>query len=133
MRREESCYFCNAHNRTLDEIKGAFEAAGIHFLPENGGGVGLRLTDAVPRLARTRISRFEEVATLIVRYHNCEYRVSVSTHTLDDLDAADHKTDQDFERSLAQNMNRILAQTARAIDAGRGAIPARSFSLPRTS
>lgn len=29
--------------RTLDAIRAAFEAAGIEFIPENGGGVGVRL------------------------------------------------------------------------------------------
>ena len=29
--------------RTLDDIRGAFERAGVEFIPENGGGPGLRL------------------------------------------------------------------------------------------
>jgi transcriptional regulator with XRE-family HTH domain len=29
--------------RTLDDIIGAFEAAGVVFIPENGGGAGVRL------------------------------------------------------------------------------------------
>ena len=29
--------------RTLDVIRTAFEAAGVEFIPENGGGVGVRL------------------------------------------------------------------------------------------
>jgi hypothetical protein len=33
----------SAHVSTLAAIKTAFEAAGIEFIPENGGGVGVRL------------------------------------------------------------------------------------------
>lgn len=29
--------------RTLETIRAAFEAAGVEFIPENGGGVGVRL------------------------------------------------------------------------------------------
>ena len=29
--------------RTLDAIRAVFEAAGVEFIPENGGGVGVRL------------------------------------------------------------------------------------------
>jgi transcriptional regulator with XRE-family HTH domain len=32
-----------AHASTLKAIQSAFEAAGIEFIPENGGGVGVRL------------------------------------------------------------------------------------------
>jgi transcriptional regulator with XRE-family HTH domain len=107
------------YKRNLGEIQSAFEAAGITFISENGGGAGLRLNEAVPRLARKRISRFEEQATMIVQYRGREFRASLSTHILDDLDRADHKTDQDFERSFARHFDLILARTARAIDAGR--------------
>jgi transcriptional regulator with XRE-family HTH domain len=30
--------------KTLQAIRAAFEAAGIEFIPENGGGVGVRLS-----------------------------------------------------------------------------------------
>ena len=30
--------------RTLDALQAALEAAGVEFTPENGGGVGVRLT-----------------------------------------------------------------------------------------
>ena len=29
--------------RTVDAIRGALEAAGVEFIPENGGGAGVRL------------------------------------------------------------------------------------------
>ena len=31
------------YHRTLETIRAAFEAAGVEFIPENGGGVGVRL------------------------------------------------------------------------------------------
>lgn len=32
-----------AHGRTIDALKAALEAAGVEFIPENGGGAGVRL------------------------------------------------------------------------------------------
>lgn len=34
--------------RTLAAIRGALEAAGVEFIPENGGGAGVRLKKARP-------------------------------------------------------------------------------------
>lgn len=34
-----------AHGPTLAALKQAFEAAGIEFIPENGGGSGVRLVN----------------------------------------------------------------------------------------
>lgn len=31
------------HPRTLKDIRAALEAAGVEFIPENGGGAGVRL------------------------------------------------------------------------------------------
>lgn len=31
------------YNRTLKDLRAAFEAAGVRFIPENGGGPGVRL------------------------------------------------------------------------------------------
>lgn len=31
--------------RTVDDIRAALEAAGVQFIPENGGGAGVRLRD----------------------------------------------------------------------------------------
>lgn len=33
------------YDRTLADIRKAFEAAGIQFIPENGGGAGLRFRE----------------------------------------------------------------------------------------
>jgi transcriptional regulator with XRE-family HTH domain len=30
-------------DRTIEALKGAFEAAGVEFIPENGGGPGVRV------------------------------------------------------------------------------------------
>ena len=32
------------HERTIDAIQSALEAAGVEFIPENGGGPGVRLS-----------------------------------------------------------------------------------------
>jgi transcriptional regulator with XRE-family HTH domain len=33
--------------RTVDALRGALEAAGVEFIPENGGGAGVRLRKGV--------------------------------------------------------------------------------------
>jgi transcriptional regulator with XRE-family HTH domain len=33
------------YGRTIDAIRAAFEAAGVEFIPENGGGAGVRLKE----------------------------------------------------------------------------------------
>lgn len=33
----------SAHQSTLEAIQAALEAAGVHFITENGGGAGVRL------------------------------------------------------------------------------------------
>ncbi|RYB01428.1 XRE family transcriptional regulator [Lichenibacterium ramalinae] len=34
------------YDRTLDDMRAALEAAGVEFIPENGGGAGVRLRKA---------------------------------------------------------------------------------------
>jgi transcriptional regulator with XRE-family HTH domain len=34
---------------TIDHLRSVLEAAGIEFIPENGGGAGVRLTKKTPR------------------------------------------------------------------------------------
>jgi transcriptional regulator with XRE-family HTH domain len=34
-----------AHGRTISELRRALEAAGVQFIPEDGGGAGVRLRD----------------------------------------------------------------------------------------
>jgi hypothetical protein len=77
------------------------------------------MNQAVPRLARKRISRFDRLATIIVQYRNREFVVKISTDILDDMDRTDHKTDAAMEQSFDRHLNRILVRAARAIDAGR--------------
>lgn len=34
----------SAHPRTIEALRGALEGAGVQFIPENGGGAGVRLS-----------------------------------------------------------------------------------------
>ena len=81
------------YRRTLDEIGLALEAGGVALIPENGGGAGVRLKDAVARLARRRVSRFDRLATLVVSYRGADYQVRLSTNILDDIDRTNYETD----------------------------------------
>lgn len=107
------------YGRTLDELVLALEAGGVAFIPENGGGAGIRMKRAIPRLARRRVSRFDRVATLVVAYRGAEYRVYLSTDILDDIDRTNHESDKALEDAADRHMNRILIRAATAIDEGR--------------
>jgi transcriptional regulator with XRE-family HTH domain len=105
--------------RTLKDIEEALEVGGVVFIPEDGGGVGVRRREAIPRLRRRRISRFDEIATFVMSYRGQEFRVQFPTLILDDLDRTDHQTEADYEQSFDRRLNRILSTAAKAIDAGR--------------
>lgn len=105
--------------KTLKELEFALEAAGVELIPENGGGAGVRLKKAVPRLTRRRASRFDRMATIVMSYRGREYQVRLSTDILDDVDRTNHETDTAFEKSADAHMNMILVRAAGAIDAGR--------------
>lgn len=36
------------YDRTLEDLRRAFETAGVEFIPENGGGAGVRLRKGEP-------------------------------------------------------------------------------------
>lgn len=42
-RLETQCGPLSAQQRTSDAIQAALESAGVEFIPENGGGAGVRL------------------------------------------------------------------------------------------
>lgn len=107
------------YKRTLQDLEEALDAAGVQLIPENGGGAGVRLKRAVARLARKRVSRFEEVATMVVSYRGREHRVTMPTSVLDDMDRTNHPDDAAMENAVERYQNRILIRAAAAIDAGR--------------
>lgn len=107
------------YERTLRDLKDALEAAGVEFIPENGGGAGVRLKNSVARLKKRRISRFDRMASLVITYKSDEYKINLSTNILDDIDRANYSTEAEFEYSFDAHRNKILVQAARAIDEGR--------------
>jgi hypothetical protein len=46
-----------AYARTVDALLAAFEAAGVQFIPQNGGGPGVRLRERVEEPAKNRRGR----------------------------------------------------------------------------
>lgn len=105
--------------KTLRQIELALEAGGVQFIPANGGGAGVRLKVAVPRLVRKRASRFDRLATIAIHYKGAEYKLRLSTDILDDIDRTNYSTDVEYERSIDFHMNQILLTGAAAIDTSR--------------
>ncbi len=103
-------------DRTLRELELALEAGGVQLISENGGGAGVRLRTAIPRLARKKVSRFDRVAAISINYRDREYQIRLSTDILDDIDRTNHPNDAAFEKSLDAHMNLILLTAAAAID-----------------
>jgi transcriptional regulator with XRE-family HTH domain len=104
------------YERTLRELEVALEVAGVQLIPENGGGAGVRLKAAIPRLTRKRVSRFDRMANIAISYRGHEYQVRLSTDILDDIDRTNHPSDAAFEKSMDAHMNLILLTAAAAID-----------------
>ncbi|MDQ7251637.1 helix-turn-helix domain-containing protein [Dongia sedimenti] len=107
------------YRRTLQDLEEALEAAGVQLIPENGGGAGVRLKRAVARMVRKRVSRFDRVATIMVAYRSKEFRVTMPTDILDDMDRTNHPDDAAMEKAVERYQNRILIRAAGAIEAGR--------------
>jgi transcriptional regulator with XRE-family HTH domain len=105
--------------RTLREIEEALAVAGVIFIPENGGGVGVRRRDAIPRLKRRRTSQFYEEVSFVMSYRGLDFRVRLPAHILDDLDTVDSKTETELDRSFIRHSNSILLRAAKAVDEGR--------------
>lgn len=106
------------YQKTLLELQFAFEAAGICLIPENGGGVGVRIKHPQPRLSKKRISRFDQIASFALHYRGRDYRVRLSTNILDDIDRADH-SEAEMEKAFERHLNKIMVRAAKAIDEGR--------------
>jgi transcriptional regulator with XRE-family HTH domain len=104
------------YDRNLRELQFALEAGGVQFIPENGGGAGVRLKVAIPRLARKRVSRFDRMANIAISYKGREFQIRLSTDILDDIDRTNHPSDAAFEQSMDAHMNLILLTAAAAID-----------------
>jgi transcriptional regulator with XRE-family HTH domain len=110
------------YGRTLQELQNALEVGGVIFIPENGGGAGVRRRTSIPRLTRRKISRFDRQATFVMSYRSSEYRVNLSTDILDDLDRKNYESDKAFEGAFDVHLNKILLIAASAIDVGRSSL-----------
>ena len=107
------------YERTLRDLQEALEVGGVTFIPENGGGAGVRRRESVPRLTRRKISRFDRLAMFVMSYRSNEYRVNLSISILDDIDRTNYESEKAYEAAFDLHLNQILLRAAVAIDAGR--------------
>jgi hypothetical protein len=108
------------YRKTVEQLREALEVGGIIFIPENGGGAGVRRRQAIPRFGRKKINRFDRVATIIMSYRGQDWVAELPTEILDDIDRTNYETDGEYEKSLDAHRNKILMRAAAAIDSGRG-------------
>jgi transcriptional regulator with XRE-family HTH domain len=103
----------------LEAIRNALEVVGIEFIPENGGGAGVRLKNAFPKLSYRTVSIYERLIKYAISYRSKEFLIRFSTDILNDLDRTNYETGKEFEAAFDMNINKILDCSAKAIDAGR--------------
>ena len=77
--------------QNLLAIRASLEAAGVEFLPENGGGARVRLRKVEMEFENTAIPDGDGVM-IPVRFRQTAYRATVTREVLDDLDRSNHRT-----------------------------------------
>ncbi len=119
---------------TLAAIQRALEAAGVEFIPENGGGAGVRLRKELPMLVQEIVRGTNRRSDLTVRYQGTDYEVSLPHELLrDHFGLAGHPLTM---KALPEDVQaEVLRAARRAIEGGKQAegptiiqIAARHFS-----
>ncbi|MFG1357364.1 helix-turn-helix domain-containing protein [Xanthobacter pseudotagetidis] len=103
----------------IGAIRTALEAAGVEFIAENGGGAGVRLRQATPRLEAVAFSSFHGRINLRISYCGSIFETVIPSTILEDIDHANYRNDSQLKESFGRHMNLILVRAATAIDSGR--------------
>ncbi|MEJ0072088.1 MAG: helix-turn-helix transcriptional regulator [Pseudomonadota bacterium] len=106
---------------TVRKLQAALEAAGIEFLPENGGGVGVRLRAAVLRIEDVGTAAFYGRIAFTATYRGREIDVLLPTLILDDWDGytGRRRTGRELEQSFNDHRNDVAVRCQALIDQGR--------------
>lgn len=103
----------------LAAIQAALEAAGVEFIPENGGGAGVRRRLSVPQLERVSVSSFDGRIVLQISYRGRTFLVTLQSTILEDMDRANYRSDAELKGSFDRHANLVILRAAEAIDKGR--------------
>ena len=113
---------CESNYRTpmrqnLLAIQSAIEAAGVEFIPDNGGGVGVRFRKVEIEYSRN-VKTDAHKLMLRVRYRGHPYTVAIPYGIIDDMDRANYETDKEFGKALERNFPVYLRAAEEKIVAG---------------
>jgi transcriptional regulator with XRE-family HTH domain len=89
--------------QNLVAIIAALEAAGLQFIPENGGGAGVRFRKVELQYSNA-VSPDGDGVSLSVRFRETDYRAAISREVLDDLDRTNYRT---FETRVLAVQNHL--------------------------
>lgn len=100
------------HNRTVEAIEEVLSAHGVIFIPQNGGGEGVRRRASMPRLFRREDVEHREWVAFAFDYKQKRYTGFVSYQALAGIALSNIEPAKAFDRDLA----RILIRAADKVD-----------------
>lgn len=100
------------HASTGDALQSALQAAGVVFIPENGGGAGVRLRQAMPRFARRSDDRENGFVQFFFDYKNARHCGRITDAVLANIALDNIGPIAVFDRDRA----RILLRAAEKVD-----------------
>ena len=104
--------------QNLLALQSALEAAGVEFIPEDGGGVGARFRKVELEYSRNVRTDIDKVM-LPIRYRSHPYTLAIPNGLIDDMDRANYKTDKEFGKALERKLPIYLRAAEQKIIAGR--------------
>ena len=99
-------------------IESTMEAAGVEFIPDNGGGVGVRFRKVVIEYSRN-VKTDAEKMLLPVRYRGHPYTVLIPHQVIAAMDGSNPKGDEARRKALSRRLPICLRLAENKIVAGR--------------
>ena len=93
--------------QNLVAIVASFEAAGVEFIPEDGGGAGARFRKVELEFSNA-VTPDGDGVSLSVRFRGTDYRAAISREVLDDLDRAGYRTFSDRAMAVQNHLPLLL-------------------------
>ena len=104
--------------QNLSGLQSALEAAGVEFIPENGGAVGARFRKVELEYSRNVRTDIDKVM-LQIRNRGHRYTLAIPHGVIDDMDRENYKTDKKFGKALERKLPIYLRAAEQKIIAGR--------------
>lgn len=101
----------------LASIQAALEVAGIEFIDENGGGVGVRFRKQELEYSKT-VKIDADGLTLRMRFCGDNYWVRVPREVINDLNQDCGSTPEEFKLGVEKHLHHILKAAENALRAG---------------